>query len=326
MPPIQMTIGQLVQLALGTPNITKFNMALLHTALNFIMKKLHCEEDKIQLEGIVFEKLNDRLESSLISAIPIINEGIDIFTTNLKLLDEIEECIQSAENKLNFHVIDSCYKNMENIEGLHTIVDKESEIAVSLLQNEDFLKWLCRTLTAPTVDRLNVIGKKIDHLGSEFYSFSYRISEEYADAKLLPIVLQKLYNLKNLIANNHKNFISAMTELHWILNAKMDVSHIPPFKKEFFAALKEIDDMLKDMKIGKAAGVIQRCKNLDHTTVITEEAETSSDEENMSVETKLSEINNDVLLNEKAECGCGEEKEDDIIFLKGIDDTIYRIG
>uniref|UniRef100_A0A1B0C6G8 Uncharacterized protein n=1 Tax=Glossina palpalis gambiensis TaxID=67801 RepID=A0A1B0C6G8_9MUSC len=287
---LELKLQDLAKIALGAPELTNVNVAVLQSLLEILLKKLDCQNEKVSLSAYEAKSLHKILEKSKISPLAFNDEKVAPISQKLERLENLEERVNSLEVKLQKHLDE--IKAMSNLKGtrfawenwdtygcedLCTVCDPENELACKLIKNTDFLKKLLRRISAPMIDRMFYFEDKINQLHEEFTKFLKRAEEEYLKIELLQTCIEEIELLRTKINENHTQFLATMEEVQDMLDAKLDKIHMPALKKYIRDRFNRIDQDITYLQTRKhcprAAGIIMegvRCVSCGGTKVCSE--------------------------------------------------------
>ncbi|XP_065361732.1 uncharacterized protein LOC135955307 [Calliphora vicina] len=286
----EITLQDLAKIALGAPQLTNVNIAILHSLIEILLKKLNCQNETVSLNAYDSKHLDDILKTAKISPLPFNDENVEIISQKLERLDRLQKCVENLDGKLNRHLEELQRKSNFNetvfswenwssygCEDLCTTCDPEHEMACKLLKNTDFLKKLLRRISSPMVDRMFYFEEKIEKLNEEFTSFIQRAEEEYLKINLLEKLIVEIEILRKRMQQNQTQFLSTMEEIQDMLDSKLDKIHMPALKKYIRDNFQRIDECINTLQdkrqCPKAAGIIMeglRCVSCGDTKVCSE--------------------------------------------------------
>ncbi|XP_023293769.2 uncharacterized protein LOC111676984 [Lucilia cuprina] len=286
---LEFKLQDLAKIALGAPQLTNVNIAILHSLIDILLKKLNCQNEKVSLNAHDSKHLENILKTAKLSPLVFSDENVEIIAPKLERLEKLQEHVKVLDEKLNKHLEEmqqngnnEAVFSLENwssygCEDLCTTCDPENEMACKLLKNTDFLKKLLRRISSPMVDRLFLLEEKIEKLSKEFTDFIKRTEEEYLKIKLLEKCILEIESLRQKVDENQTQFFYTMEEIQDMLDTKLDKIHMPALKKYILDNFQRIDRCVKTMQdkrqCNRAAGIIMeglRCMSCGETKVCSE--------------------------------------------------------
>ncbi|XP_037818063.1 uncharacterized protein LOC119607961 [Lucilia sericata] len=287
---VEFKLQDLAKIALGAPQLTNVNIAILHSLIDILLKKLNCQTETVSLNAHDSKHLENILKTAKLSPLVFSDENVEIIAPKLERLDKLQERVSNLDKKLSNHLeelqrndnFNETVFNWENwptygCEDLCTTCDPENEMACKLLKNTDFLKKLLRRISSPMVDRIFLLEEKIEKLSKEFTNFIKRTEEEYLKIKLLEKCILEIETLRQKVEENQTQFLYTMEEIQDMLDTKLDKIHMPALKKYILENFQRIDQCVKTMQdkrqCNRAAGIIMeglRCMSCGETKVCSE--------------------------------------------------------
>ncbi|XP_011294958.1 uncharacterized protein LOC105262212 [Musca domestica] len=272
---MEFKLKDLTKIALGSPDLTNVNIAVLQSLIEILLKKLNCQTETVIVSSFEGQKLQKLLDQSKLSPLGINDENVEVISDKLQHLLKLEHEIQAIDSKLSCHLEETSRANNQAettldwanwktyaTEDLCTICNPDNDIACKLLKNTDFLKKLLRRISAPMVDRIFQLENKILVLEKEFNSFIKRAEEHYLKIQLLETCLNEIETLRKKINENETQFICTMEEVQDMLDAKLDKIHVPALKKyikdNFLRISRDLNDLQTKEECPRAAGIIMQ--------------------------------------------------------------------
>ncbi|EDV95820.1 uncharacterized protein LOC6557258 [Drosophila grimshawi] len=286
---MELTLEQLARIALGVPEMNQLNVAVLHSLLDALMKKLACQQDLVTIEGFEGKCLERLLERSKISPLPFDVATIVPISTELQKVDGMEKRLAKLESKMEAHFQQIRVCNKVNSKQYHkqlweqyttpcedlcTVCDEDNKIACSLLQNMDFMKKLLRRIASPMIDMVEQIQKELDKFYVTLKAFLSKTEALFERLELVKQCVIEIEKLRELVNEYNLTFIGTMEELQDMLDSKLDKVHMPALKKYIRDRFDNID--LRLLKIEdkdtcpRAAGFIStgiRCISCGNTHI-----------------------------------------------------------
>ncbi|XP_034482241.1 uncharacterized protein LOC117787745 [Drosophila innubila] len=286
---MELTLEELARIALGGPELNNVNVAVLHSLLNVLMKKLDCGKDLVTIGGFEGKCLERLLERSKISPLPFGVETIKPISSELEKVEAMEKRIACLECKLDAHFqqIRACNKvNSKKYqkqiweeyaspcEDLCTVCDEDNKIACSLLQNMDFMKKLLRRIASPMMDQIEDIQKGLNAFYETLKNFLKKTEALFERLELVKQCVIEIENLRELVKEYNLTFIGTMEELQDMLDSKLDKVHMPALKKYIRDHFEDIENRLAKIEdkdtCPRAAGFVNsgiRCISCGNTRI-----------------------------------------------------------
>lgn len=269
----EFNLQDLAKIALGSPELTNVNVAVLHSLIEILLKKLNCQNETVSLGEFDSRHLHEILETAKMAPIAFNDENVEIISEKLDRLEKLEKELGNVDDKLDRHLEEMQMKNnvQETVfhkedwlnygcEDLCTPCDSDNEMACTLLKNTDFLKKLLRRISAPMVERMFKLEEKITQLNEEFNNYVKRAEEECLKIHMLEKCHTEIQALCQKIEDQNATFLCAMEEIQDILDTKMDKIHMPALKKYIRDNFNRIDNAINELQnkrqCPRAAGII----------------------------------------------------------------------
>lgn len=286
----ELKLQDLVNIALGSPQLTHVNIAVLQSLIQILLKKLNCQDEAVTLNSYESKHLENMLKNSKTSPLIFNEDHIQIINEKLERLDNLQEFVNNLDGKLNRHLEELQRKSnfSETVfqwdnwpscgcEDLCTTCDPENDMACKILKNTDFLKKLLRRISSPMVDRMFYFEEKIKKLYEEFSSFIEKAEEEFLKIQLLEKCIVEIENLRKNLEEHQTQFMNAMEEIQDMLDSKLDKIHMSALKKYIHDNFQHIDSCINNLQDKKqchrAAGIIIegiRCVSCGNTGICSE--------------------------------------------------------
>lgn len=289
---VEIKLQDLVKLALGTPELTNVNVAILQSLIEILLKKLNCHNETVSLNAFEAKHLESLLKTAKGSPIVFNDENVEKISEKLERLSELQENVAKLDEKLNKHLTEvqaqgqsnlnaTCtdLKNWSSCEDEHlcSACDEKNELACAILKNTDFIKKLQRRMAAPIVDRLFDFEAKIEQLNERFQEFIKRAKDIYLNVQLYEKCMAEIEKLNDVVEEQKRHFLMTMEEIQDMLDSKLDKIHVPALKKyirDNFAKIdRSINDLQDKQKCPRAAGIIMggiRCASCGNANVCSE--------------------------------------------------------
>ncbi|XP_017048597.1 uncharacterized protein LOC108093161 [Drosophila ficusphila] len=257
---VNLTLEEMTRVALGVPELTHVNVAVLHSLLNILLKKLNCQNDVVTISGFEGKCMERILQQSKISPLPFNEEAVLPISEQLDKVEEMEKRIKQLECKLECHFqqIRICNRNKDKqyrvhaaeryaspCEDLCTVCDEDNKIACSLLANVDFMKKLMRRIATPIMDQMEEVSRKLEKFYVTLQAFLKQTEALFKRLELVKQCVVEIENLRSLVQEYNLTFLGTMEELQDMLDSKLDKVHMPALKKYIRDRFDDIDRRLK---------------------------------------------------------------------------------
>lgn len=286
---MELTLEQLARIALGVPEMTHVNVAVLHSLLDTLMKKLDCQNDLVSIGGFEGKCLERILTRSKISPLPFDKEHIVPISEELVKVKALEKRIAMLECKLNSHFKQIRICNKANsaqyhkriweqyttpCEDLCTVCDEDNKIACSLLNNMDFMKKLLRRIADPMMKTMEEIQNQLNQFYATLKDFLKKTEALFERLEIVKQCVIEIEGLRDLIKEYNLTFLGTMEELQDMLDSKLDKVHMPALKKYIRDRFDDIDQRLLKIEekdsCPRAAGFVNsgiKCLSCGNTRV-----------------------------------------------------------
>ena len=285
--PLQLTLKQLAEVALGGPEFTSVNMALLQTLLNILLNKLNCADEQINLTNTdesLMNCLKYLFEKAKMSPIPVDDENITLNFNYLATLGTLSELLQDIEAQLDDHLKDDF--ELKHCNDLCTIGIKEAENACKLLKNTDAVRDILDVSFGPAFKLMQTIDVKLQELESTYEHMINNQRLSFYKATFVEDLMMYYINLETQLGEYTAKFLHTMQEMQDIFDAKVDNFSIHSMKHYAIGKFQQIADKIEQIEI--------QAKRPRAAAVLLETPETKPTQ-------KPKEINE---TNPKYHCGC----------------------
>lgn len=257
---VELTLEEMVRIAVGVPELTHVNVAVLHSLLNVILKKLNCEKDMVSIRGFEGKCMERILQQSKISPLAFDVEAVVPISEQLDKVQQLEKRIKELETKLECHFqqiricnkakdkkfkIHSAEQYASPCEDLCTTCDEDNKIACSLLANMDFMKKLMRRIATPILNQMEEVSRKLEKFYVTLQKFLQQTEALFKRLELVKQCVVEIENLRALVQEYNLTFIGTMEELQDMLDSKLDKVHMPALKKYIRDRFDDIDRRLR---------------------------------------------------------------------------------
>ncbi|XP_017840009.2 LOW QUALITY PROTEIN: uncharacterized protein LOC108597901, partial [Drosophila busckii] len=286
---MELTLEQLARIALGVPEMSHVNVAVLHSLLNALLQKLDCAQQVVTIGGFEGQCLQRILERAKISPLPFGVERIEPISNELSKIAALEQRCASLERKLECHfqhirksnkIKNKQYNTSEldkyasPCEDLCTVCDEHNKIACDLLNNADFLQKLLRCIASPILDKMDEMTRKLERFYETLKDFLRQTEALFQRLELVKQCVIEIEGLRHLVQEYNLTFIGTMEELQDMLDSKLDKVHMPALKKYIRDRFDDIEQRLllieEKESCPRAAGFINegiRCISCGNTRV-----------------------------------------------------------
>jgi len=235
-------------------------VAVLHSLLNVLLKKLNCQNDVVRISGFEGKCMERILEQSKISPLPFDVEAVVPISEQLDKVKELEQRIKQLECKLECHFqqIRVCNKDKDKkykihqaeqyaspCEDLCTVCDEDNKIACSLLANMDFMKKLMRRIATPILNQMEEVSRKLERFYITLQNFLKQTEDLFKRLEIVKQCVVEIENLRSLVQEYNLTFLGTMEELQDMLDSKLDKVHMPALKKYIRDRFDDIDRRLR---------------------------------------------------------------------------------
>lgn len=262
------TIGELLRIALGSPQLNKENLDLLHALLWYLINRMDCGCETIIVEGVAANCLKELLPHceeplKLMKATPYgcsFNGGersakIDTLDKHLVNLEEkyaehlakLNEC-----NRLNNELFDIRMwdKYSSQNEDLCTCPGLDSREFCKFLMNGYFIFKLRHNVLVPVLQKFDEFEKIVTNLNQALIDFVNNTEENIDRLRMVDSITNEIVALTRQFDHNAITFISAVEEVDDMLIAKTDRIFLPTItnclKKNFNRVEKNIKRLRKN--------------------------------------------------------------------------------
>uniref|UniRef100_A0A034W3Q6 Uncharacterized protein n=1 Tax=Bactrocera dorsalis TaxID=27457 RepID=A0A034W3Q6_BACDO len=253
---IELTLRELLQIALGSPKISSVHMSLLQSFFDILLKKLDSRTERIEIDGKMSTCLQGILRESRISPFRFECAKVETFSENFAKVEQLKERVGVLENKLMAHFkqirreegIQSTHYSLRNFgkfaaacESFCSCPKAEDEIACKLITNPHFIVHLIDSAITPLLNEMHGRRKRLSDLRVKFTDLKDRLNKELDE-------LNENYNRCIITEKLREDFESdkitlemTKTEIYNMLLAKLDKTEVTFIKRRFHEQLRKID-------------------------------------------------------------------------------------
>uniref|UniRef100_A0A0A1WHJ9 Polyhedral envelope protein n=1 Tax=Zeugodacus cucurbitae TaxID=28588 RepID=A0A0A1WHJ9_ZEUCU len=253
---IELTLRELLQIALGNPEISSTHLSLLQSFFDILLKKLDSRTEKIEIVGKMSTCMQGILRESRISPYPFDCAKVQIFAENLAKVEQLKERVVALENKLMAH-----FKQILNDEGKQSLhystnnferfaqacesfcirPEAEDALACKLVTNPQFIVHLIDSAISPLLREMDDKRKRLADLHAKFVDLKDRLNKALTALKenyKRCIFIEKLRtDFENVKATLEKT----TSEIHNMLLAKLDKTELTFIKRKFHDQLSSVE-------------------------------------------------------------------------------------
>lgn len=232
---IELSLEDLLQIALGTESLTGVNTIVLHSLLDLVLKKLGCENEKISISGydaMVVEKL---LQESSISPLPLGSNQTRKPVKQLDCLNQLENIINDLEEKLDKHLqevqnegslrsFNNSFSNSPIFfrEHICSTCDPDMKNICNFIADAKFKHTILEETILPVYKHLQAMSKKLEDFEIEFVKWLEFMEKHLENIKLKDTVMIGILEVGYGLTTYRNEFMNAMENLQDILDTKVD--------------------------------------------------------------------------------------------------------
>lgn len=231
---LELSLEDLLQMALGTESIIGVNTIALHSLLDLVLKKLGCENEKVSINGydaMVIEKL---LQESSIS--PLAFETNQMKTVKqFDCLSQLEITVKDLEEKIDKHLEgvqhDNSIKSFNNSFSNSPIFSREHICSTcepnmkdicNFIADSKFKHKILEQIILPVYKHLQAMSKKLEDFEIEFVKWLEFMEQHLQTISLKDTVMIRILEVDEELTNYRNEFMNAMEDLQDILDTKVD--------------------------------------------------------------------------------------------------------
>ncbi|XP_053955462.1 uncharacterized protein LOC128861377 [Anastrepha ludens] len=243
---IEVTLEQMLQLALGTPKISSINLSILHSFFDILLKKLDCQYEKMQLDGLDGACLQSILHKSRISPLPFKVEKIEVISDKLKKLARLKERQLKFADQLEQHIeyVHKCNskrqeasasRNWEEYSGpcetFCEMLEPSNELFCKLLNDSNFIKKCKQIIEEPLIGPIIDMRKRVEVMHVDLLDYQRRYAEKCERLAYIEALAKEIEKFTEVIVIEKQSFMRAMAELQDMIDGKMDKVVLPALRK-----------------------------------------------------------------------------------------------
>lgn len=253
---IELTLRELLQIALGNPKISTIHLSLLQSFFDILLKKLDSRTERVEIVDKMSTCLQGILRESRISPYHFECANVHTFSENLAKVEWLKERVGALEDKLMAHFkqirddegmrmmhynTSNFEKFAQSCESFSVCPEAEDELACKLITNPHFVVLLIDSAISPLLSEMDDKRRRLSDLHEKFVDLEDRLNKGLAE-------LNDIYNrciitekLRRDFENDKVTIEKTNNEIHNMLLAKLDKIEVTFIKKKFREQLRNID-------------------------------------------------------------------------------------
>uniref|UniRef100_A0A1A9ZTV9 Uncharacterized protein n=1 Tax=Glossina pallidipes TaxID=7398 RepID=A0A1A9ZTV9_GLOPL len=273
------TMGELLRIALGSPQLNKENLDLLHALLRYLINRMDCGCETIIVEGVAANCLKELL--------PYCEEPVKLMKANpygcnfnwderSAKIDTLDKHLINLEEKYAEHVakLYECSRVNDELldirrwdkyssqnEDLCTCPGLDAQEFCKFLNNGYFIFKLRHNILIPVLEKFDEFEKIVENLNQALIDFVNNTEENMDRLRMVDLITCKIVALTGEFDCNTITFINAMEEVDNMLIAKTDRIFLPTItnclKKNFDRIEKNIKRLGKNKMLCPKTTLIQ---------------------------------------------------------------------
>uniref|UniRef100_A0A0A1XID4 UvrABC system protein A n=1 Tax=Zeugodacus cucurbitae TaxID=28588 RepID=A0A0A1XID4_ZEUCU len=266
---IEVTLKEMLQMALGAPKIGKLNITILHCLFDILLKKLDCQHERVELEGQEAACLQSILRKSNIALLPFNSDKVELLSHKMEELTHLRTHQENVENQLNEHLeeIRACnnkdnsmystndwFKYCGPCEWYCTNAETETDIYCNLLENYDFITKVKRLVEEPVIGPIMNMRKRIEELHVQLLDYQRLLAEKCKRLSYIDTIALDIDKFSHLIVLEKNSFQTAMEELQSMMDGKMYKLVLPTLKKYIQTEMEKINEVCNMLKKKERCG------------------------------------------------------------------------
>uniref|UniRef100_A0A1A9UVV2 Uncharacterized protein n=1 Tax=Glossina austeni TaxID=7395 RepID=A0A1A9UVV2_GLOAU len=273
------TMGELLRIALGSPQLNKENLDLLHALLRYLINRMDCGCETIIVEGVAANCLKELLPHceeplKLTKAYPYscnIDEGersakLDTLDKHLINLEakyaehsaKIEQCSRVNDQLFDSQIWD---KYSSQNEDLCRCPGLDTQESCKFLTNGFFILKLRHNILTPVLQKFDGFEKIVGNLNQALVDFVKNTEESMDRLRMVDSITYEIIALTRKFDCNTITFLNAMEEVDNMLIAKTDRIILPAItnclKKNFDRVEENIERLRKNKMLCPKTTLIQ---------------------------------------------------------------------
>uniref|UniRef100_A0A0K8VGG5 Uncharacterized protein n=1 Tax=Bactrocera latifrons TaxID=174628 RepID=A0A0K8VGG5_BACLA len=243
---IEVSLKEMLQMALGAPKISEINISILHCLFDILFKKLDCQYEKVEMDGQEAACLQSILRKSRIAPLPFNTDKVEVLSHKMKKLVHLRAHQKHLEEQLNEHLdeVRACNNKDSNMYSINdwskycgpcewycTNAETETDVYCNLLENYDFITKVKRIVEEPVIGPILNMRKRIEELHVHLLDYRRRLEEKSKRLSYIEYVANDIDKFSQLISLEKRSFQQAMEELQRMMDGKMYKVVLPTLKK-----------------------------------------------------------------------------------------------
>uniref|UniRef100_A0A1B0BBT7 Uncharacterized protein n=1 Tax=Glossina palpalis gambiensis TaxID=67801 RepID=A0A1B0BBT7_9MUSC len=273
------TMAELLRIALGSPQLNKENLHLLHALLRYLLNRMDCECETIIVEGVEANCLKELLPHC---EEPLKLTKADAYSCNMKgakrskKIDTLDKHLMNLEEKYAEHLSKLCEcsrvkdklfdirmwdKYSSQNEDLCTCPGLDAREFCKFLNNGYFIFKLRHNILVPVLEKFDEFEKIVEKLNQALADFVSNTEENMNRLQMVDSITYEIAALHKAFDSNIITYINAIEEVDDMLIAKTDRIFLPTItnclKKNFKRAEKNIKQLRKNKMLCPKTTLIQ---------------------------------------------------------------------
>ncbi|XP_075161324.1 uncharacterized protein LOC142234129 isoform X2 [Haematobia irritans] len=259
-----LTLGDLVTIALGGTNLTCEHLGILQNVLLLLLRKLGCEEEKVQIYGFDGKCLKEILGKCQQPLIKMSSLNKETFQTYFTILEDLNTRVQAMQQKLDRHFAEiksRCASNefkarfwdiyASPTEDLCTLYSEYNKEFCTMAQNPTFNREMRRRVTKPVLERMQIFEEQIEEIRGKLQGINVMADKANEKLKILPSLIGEIESKRHEIDKQQLVVRQAINEIEEMLNSKLDRITLPALRKYMEHRFQAIDDHISSLKNSK---------------------------------------------------------------------------
>uniref|UniRef100_A0A0A1XJD0 RNA-binding protein AU-1 n=1 Tax=Zeugodacus cucurbitae TaxID=28588 RepID=A0A0A1XJD0_ZEUCU len=231
---LELSLEDLLQIALGTESLTGVNTIVLHSLLDLVLKKLGCENEKISISGYEAMVIDKLLKESSIS--PLVFDSIQMKTVNqFDCLSQLERTVDELEEKIDKHLEEvrndeptrssnDSFPNLPILSKEHicSTCDPAMKDICNLFADSKFKQSIFEKTILPVYKRLQAMSKKLEDFEIEFVTWLEFMEQYLENISQKDTVVIRILEVDDELTKYRDHFMRTMEDLQDILDTKVD--------------------------------------------------------------------------------------------------------
>uniref|UniRef100_A0A034W1X7 Uncharacterized protein n=1 Tax=Bactrocera dorsalis TaxID=27457 RepID=A0A034W1X7_BACDO len=260
---IEVSLKDLLQMALGAPKIGEINISILHCLFDILLKKLDCQYEKVEMDGQEAACLQSILRKSRIAPLPFNTDKVELLSDKMKKLAHLRAHQKQLEDQLNEHLdeVRACNNKDSDMYSIKdwskycgpcewycTNAETKADVCCNLLENYDFITKVKRIVEEPVIGPILNMRKRIEELHVHLLDYQRRLEEKSRRLAYIEYVANDVDKFSQLISLEKQSFQQAMEELQRMMDGKMYKVVLPTLKKYIQTETEKINEVCAMLK------------------------------------------------------------------------------